>query len=207
MDTLPQINVNDVSSLDCDNVEVATDDHLRNLKALAERLRLQTRRPSYQEWKAQVEATSSKGPSDPTKSTVLGQGAGQEHSDRPERSDHKLDLTPECSLTSGNLKGFGNIDEALIWLRKELKEMRLQDQQLARQLMRLRGDINKLKIEQTCHLHRRMLNDATFGLEEHDELSDLLCDSPVTPGFGLSAPLRLIGVTKMNINTRRFSLC
>lgn len=87
------------------------------------------------------------------------------------------------------------------------KEMRLQDQQLARQLMRLRGDINKLKIEQTCHLHRRMLNAATFGLEEHDELSDLLCDSPVTPGFGLSAPLRLIGVTKMNINTRRFSLC
>lgn len=87
------------------------------------------------------------------------------------------------------------------------KEMRLQDQQLARQLMRLRGDINKLKIEQTCHLHRRMLNDATYGLEEQDELSDLLCDGPVTPGFGLSAPLRLIGVTKMNINTRRFSLC
>lgn len=85
--------------------------------------------------------------------------------------------------------------------------MRLQDQQLARQLMRLRGDINKLKIEQTCHLHRRMLNDATYGLEERDELSDLLCDGPVTPGFGLSAPLRLIGVTKMNINSRRFSLC
>ncbi|XP_017311948.2 protein FAM167A isoform X2 [Ictalurus punctatus] len=207
MDTLPQINVNNVSSLDCDNLEVAPDDHLRNLKALAERLRLQTRRPSYQEWKDQVEATGAKGPSDPTKSTVLGEGAGQEHTDRPERNEHKLDLTQECSLTSRNLKGFGNIDEALIWLRKELKEMRLQDQQLARQLMRLRGDINKLKIEQTCHLHRRMLNAATFGLEEHDELSDLLCDSPVTPGFGLSAPLRLIGVTKMNINTRRFSLC
>ncbi len=66
---------------------------------------------------------------------------------------------------------------------------------------------NKLKVEQTCHLHRRMLNDATFGLEEREELSDLLCDGPVTPGFGLSSPLRLIGVTKMNINSRRFSLC
>lgn len=86
-------------------------------------------------------------------------------------------------------------------------DMRLQDQQLARQLMRLRSDINKLKIEQTCHLHRRMLNDATFGLEERDELSDLLFECPVTPGLGLSAPLRLIGVTKMNINSRRFSLC
>lgn len=120
MDTLPQVNVNDVSSLDYENLEVATDDHLRNLKALAERLRLQTRRPSYQEWKAKVEATSAKEPSDPTKSPVLGQGAGQEHMDRPKRNDHKLDLTQECSLTSGNLKGFGNIDEALIWLRKEL---------------------------------------------------------------------------------------
>lgn len=86
-------------------------------------------------------------------------------------------------------------------------DMRLQDQQLARQLMRLRSDINKLKIEQACHLHRRMLNDATFGLEEQDELSDLLFECPVTPGLGLSAPLRLIGVTKMNINSRRFSLC
>lgn len=120
MDTLPKININDVNSLDCDNLEVATDDHLRNLKALAERLRLQTRRPSYQEWKAQVEATSAKGPSEPTTSTVLGQGAGQEHTEKPERNEHKLDLTQDCSLTSRNLKGFENIDEALIWLRKEL---------------------------------------------------------------------------------------
>ncbi|KAK3516155.1 hypothetical protein QTP70_005409 [Hemibagrus guttatus] len=198
MDTLQQTNVNSISSLDCDHLEVATDDHLRNLKELAERLRLQTRRPSYQEWKAQVEAT---------KSTVLSPSEEQEQTEGPERNDHMLHLTKKCSLTSRKVKGFGNIDEALGWLRKELEEMRVQDQQLARQLMRLRGDINKLKIEQTCHLHRRMLNDATFGLEEHDDLSDLLCDSPVTPGFGLSAPLRLIGVTKMNINTRRFSLC
>ncbi|XP_013912698.1 PREDICTED: protein FAM167A [Thamnophis sirtalis] len=86
-------------------------------------------------------------------------------------------------------------------------EMRLQDQQLARQLMRLRSDIHKLKIEQTCHLHRRMLNDATYELEERDELSDLLCDCPLTSSFSLSTPLKLIGVTKMNINSRRFSLC
>lgn len=86
-------------------------------------------------------------------------------------------------------------------------EMRLQDQQLARQLMRLRSDINKLKIEQTCHLHQRMLNDATYELEERDELSDLFCDFPLVSSFSLSTPLKLIGVTKMNINSRRFSLC
>uniref|UniRef100_A0A803YSF3 Family with sequence similarity 167 member A n=3 Tax=Neognathae TaxID=8825 RepID=A0A803YSF3_MELGA len=85
--------------------------------------------------------------------------------------------------------------------------MRLQDQQLARQLMRLRSDINKLKIEQTCHLHQRMLNDATYELEERDELADLFCDFPLVNSFSLSTPLKLIGVTKMNINSRRFSLC
>ncbi|XP_062857397.1 protein FAM167A [Trichomycterus rosablanca] len=208
MDTeiIPQINV-DISSLDYNNLEATTDDHLRTLKALTERLRLETRRPSYYEWKAQVEANAAKGQIKPTESANLGQYAGLEHTGEPKRNGYSTDLSQESSLTSGRLKGFRNIDEALIWLRKELKEMRLQDQQLARQLMHLRGEINKLKIEQACNLHRRMLNDATFGLEEQDELSDLLCDGPVTPGFGLSAPLRLIGVTKMNINSRRFSLC
>ncbi|KAG8506280.1 Protein FAM167A [Galemys pyrenaicus] len=85
--------------------------------------------------------------------------------------------------------------------------MRLQDEQLARQLMRLRGDIHQLKIEQTCDLHRRMLSDASCELQERDELSDLLCESPLAASFSLSTPLRLIGVTKMNISSRRFSLC
>ncbi|KAG9282849.1 protein FAM167A-like [Astyanax mexicanus] len=204
--TIPQINVEDISRVDYDNLEVATDDHLRTLKALADKLRLETRRPSYLEWKAQVESQNAKEPSEPA-SPEPGQAAEQEDTEMPKQNGQASDFIQESSLTSRNLKGFGNIDEALIWLRKELEEMRLQDQQLARQLMRLRGDINKLKIEQTCQVHRRMLNDATFGLEEQDELSDLLCDGPVTPGFGLSAPLRLIGVTKMNINSRRFSLC
>nr|ACO09528.1 C8orf13 homolog [Osmerus mordax] len=173
-----------------------SDDHLGTLKALTEKLRLETRRPSYLEWKARLEAQSTK------RSVVPQEQLGPDLEESTRQDKHK-----EKDLNSGPLKGFENIDEAIIWLRKELIEMRLQDQQLARQLMRLRSDINKLKIEQTCHLHRRMLNDAPFGLEERDELSDLLCDCPVTPGFGLFAPLRLIGVTKMNINSRRFSLC
>ncbi|XP_071397440.1 protein FAM167A [Centroberyx affinis] len=204
--SVPQIMVDTASDLEeaeKEDAGLATDDHLMTLKALTEKLRLETRRPSYLEWKARLEAESfgdsgigkdqvqvePEGKQVPPKETVVNAGVIQ------------------CKLPSGVLKGFGNIDEALNWLRKELTEMRLQDQQLARQLMRLRNDINKLKIEQTCHLHRRMLNDATFGLEERDELSDLLCECPVTPGLGLSAPLRLIGVTKMNINSRRFSLC
>ncbi|XP_055001507.1 protein FAM167A [Sorex araneus] len=155
------------------------DDHLQSLKALTEKLRLETRRPSYLEWQARGDQGAPPSGSSP----------------RPPRD-----------LGSSRLPGFQSVDEALGWLRKELAEMRLQDQQLARQLMRLRGDIHQLKVEQACDLHRRMLNDAALELEERDELSDL-CDCPPAPHFSLSAPLKLIGVTKMNLNSRRFSLC
>nr|XP_020472958.1 protein FAM167A [Monopterus albus] len=201
----PQIIVDRVGvPVETDTKEdVPTDDHLMNLKALAEKLRLETRRPSYLEWKARLEAES-------FRESGTGNSPIQVESERklvpPKDTVVSSEIIP-CKLSSGVLKGFGNIDEALSWLRRELTDMRLQDQQLARQLMRLRSDIHKLKVEQTCHLHRWMLIDATFGLEERDELSDLLCECPVTPGLGLSAPLRLIGVTKMNINSRRFSLC
>lgn len=191
--SVPVITLDSADTLDeAENVEdFDTDDHLDDLKALTEKLNLQTRRPSYLEWKARLDAKNPK---------ELRTGYEQ-------FSEDNLLNGAETPLSSGALQGYNNIDEALDYLRRELMDMREQDQQLARQLMRLRSDINKLKIEQACHLHRRMLNDATYSLEERDELSDLLCECPVTPGLGLSAPLRLIGVTKMNLNSRRFSLC
>ncbi|KAK5853039.1 hypothetical protein PBY51_006861 [Eleginops maclovinus] len=193
-----------VDNTECEeDSALPTDDHLMDVKALTEKLRLETRRPSYLDWKAQLEMESFRElGSAKSPVQVEPEGKAAPPNDTAGRSD-----VIQCKMPSGALKGFENIDEALSWLRRELTDMRIQDQQLARQLMRLRSDINKLKIEQTCHQHRRMLNDATYGLEERDELSDLLCECPVTPGLGLSAPLRLIGVTKMNINSRRFSLC
>ncbi|XP_048793455.1 protein FAM167A [Lagopus muta] len=189
---------------------VPPDDHLRSLKALTEKLRLETRRPSYLEWKAKLEEQAWKSPQ------PVGDEEGNEAKKGTEDTvplrnvQLHLNGSPaqdKVTLTSGKIGDFESIDEALTWLRKELAEMRLQDQQLARQLMRLRSDINKLKIEQTCHLHQRMLNDATYELEERDELADLFCDFPLVNSFSLSTPLKLIGVTKMNINSRRFSLC
>ncbi|XP_074144015.1 protein FAM167A [Sminthopsis crassicaudata] len=187
------------------------DDHLLSLKVLTEKLRLQTRRPSYLEWQAKLEEQTWNFP----KSTDEQEGKESRKSTEEElpplrklqQQLHGSNSQDQPPLTTRKLDSFESIDEALHWLRKELAEMRLQDQQLARQLMRLRSDINKLKIEQTCHLHRRMLNDATYELEERDELSDLFCDSPLASSFSLSTPLKVIGVTKMNINTRRFSLC
>ncbi|XP_005146459.2 protein FAM167A [Melopsittacus undulatus] len=212
--SLPKIQIEEVlDSMDAGSGSAAPpDDHLRTLKALTEKLRLETRRPSYLEWKAKLEGQAWKSP----------QPAGEEEEQTAEAKKGMGETVPlrkvqlhlngspaqdKVTLTSGRIGGFESIDEALTWLRKELAEMRLQDQQLARQLMRLRSDINKLKIEQTCHLHQRMLNDATYELEERDELADLFCDFPLVSSFSLSTPLKLIGVTKMNINSRRFSLC
>ncbi|NXU49707.1 F167A protein, partial [Turnix velox] len=211
--SLPKIQIEEaLDSADTGYGEAAPpDDHLRSLKALTEKLRLETRRPSYLEWKAKLEEQAWKSP--------RTAGEEEEATDAKNAMGETVDLRKvqlhlngnpaqdKVTLTSGRIGGFESIDKALTWLRKELAEMRLQDQQLARQLMRLRSDINKLKIEQTCHLHQRMLNDATYELEERDELSDLFCDFPLVNSFSLSTPLKLIGVTKMNINSRRFSLC
>lgn len=92
---------------------VPTDDHLLNLKALTEKLRLETRRPSYLEWKAQVEAASFKEKRTVDPLVQADPGGG------PKETVVNADLF-QCNLSSGVKKTFGNIDEALRWLRREL---------------------------------------------------------------------------------------
>ncbi|XP_073683537.1 protein FAM167A-like [Garra rufa] len=182
-------------------------DHLSSLKALTEKLKLETRKPSYLDWRAQLEAMLAQSHRDSELPAALGEPERQRTAGPVKwmKPSLSVNVVHEGRQPSENTLGFGSIDQALEWLRKELSEMRLQDQQLARQLLRLRSDINNLRIVQTCNQHRKMLNDATFELEERDDMSDL-CDVPMSPGLGLSAPLKVIGVTKMNINSRRFSL-
>ncbi|KAL7862201.1 hypothetical protein SRHO_G00136420 [Serrasalmus rhombeus] len=186
-------------------VAVTQDDHLASLKALAEKLHLEPRRPSHLEWRTQLETHRVKG-LEASVAAKEGQLRAWSSLKWP-KSSLSFTVHQGQRHPSESLKGFGSIGEALEWLKKELREMRVQDQQLARQLMRLHSDLNKLKIEQACNQHRKMLNDATFELEERDEMLELLCDGPVASGFSLSAPLKLLGITKMNINSRRFSLC
>lgn len=209
--SVPQIQVEEVvgGEEELAGAALPPDDHLRSLKALTEKLRLETRRPSYLEWQARLEEQTWPFPRPPAEQGECGEEDPSSPRREPRRHSPPNGSGPQDAgpQPAGKLEGFESIDEAIAWLRKELMEMRLQDQQLARQLMRLRSDISKLKIEQTCDLHRRMLNDATYELEERDELSDLFCDSPLASSFSLSTPLKLIGVTKMNINSRRFSLC
>ncbi|XP_077820788.1 protein FAM167B isoform X1 [Macaca mulatta] len=148
---------------------------LDSVKALTAKLQLQTRRPSYLEWTAQVQsqawrrAQAKPGPGGP-----------------------------------GDICGFDSMDTALEWLRQELahapsrpqREMHAQDRQLAGQLLRLRAQLHRLKMDQACHLHQELLDEAELELE-------------LEPGAGLAlAPLlRHLGLTRMNISARRFTLC
>ncbi|KAI5768144.1 unnamed protein product [Gulo gulo] len=143
------------------------EESLDSVKALTAKLRLQTRRPSYLEWTARVQSQ-----------------AWRRAQTRPELGG------------PGALCGFDSMDSALEWLRRELREMRAQDQQLAGQLLRLRAQLHRLKVDQACHLHRELLDEAELELE-------------LEPGAGLALapPLRHLGLTRMNISARRFTLC
>ncbi|XP_068513936.1 protein FAM167B isoform X1 [Anas acuta] len=163
------------------------EESLEGLKALTAKLKLQTRRPSYLEWEARVRGQ-------PWGSRTPGGAEGTPGNPRGERD-------------GGGVCGFPTVGEALEWLRTELQELQAADQRLAQQLMRLRAQLHRLKVEQACHQHKEMLDDATFGLEGCEEDSDLLCNIPPKAAFLLSMPLKHIGVTRMNINSRRFSLC
>lgn len=81
--------------------------------------------------------------------------------------------------------------------------MRSQDEALARQLLSLRHDIYKLKLKRSCEEHQEMMDDVKLDLEEIDELHQI-CDLPFEKLY--DNPLKHLGVTRMNINDRRFSL-
>lgn len=183
----------DLKEFEDESSEGDTED-LDSLKALTEKLKLQTRRPSYLEWQEKVQSR-------PWKDAYPADSAG------PVVSMPSLLRDENSELVVRNICGFDTIDDALEFLRKELREMQVQDNRLARQLIRLRAEIHRLKVEQVCDRHKEMLDDASFELEECGEESDLLCDIPMKAAFALSTPLKHLGLTKMNINSRRFSLC
>lgn len=112
----PQIVVNRPNGLQeadgGEGVDLPADDHLMTLKALTEKLRLETRRPSYLEWKARLEAESFKEPN-------TGKCQFQEEPEPVTNKETAEESQPKLP-SRGVLKGFENIDEALAWLRREL---------------------------------------------------------------------------------------
>lgn len=117
----PQIVVDRASEGDCgEGVEVPADDHLTTLKALTEKLRLETRRPSYHEWKARLEADHFGEPGS-GKDPIQAEPEGKLVTPRKTVANSEV---IQCKMSSGVLKGFKNMDEALTWLRRELVSLR-----------------------------------------------------------------------------------
>lgn len=111
----PQITVDTTDVLkeeECAE-DFGPDDHLNNLKALTEKLKLETRRPSYLEWKARVDAKS-------FRELRIATGQLQAENGGDLDSAKEDGNGNECQLPSGVLQGLGSIDEALSLLRREL---------------------------------------------------------------------------------------
>uniref|UniRef100_F6Z559 Family with sequence similarity 167 member B n=1 Tax=Monodelphis domestica TaxID=13616 RepID=F6Z559_MONDO len=153
--------------------EEQEEETLDSLKALTAKLKLQTRRPSYLEWTARVQ------------SQAWHRGHARAELEEP---------GPRA------ICGFHTLDDALQWLREELRQMRAQDRELAGQLLRLRSRMHQLKVEQICRQHQELLDDAELEAE-------LLSPGSLRPTRLLAPPLRDIGLTRMNISARRFTLC
>lgn len=84
----------------CEDGEGDVAPDLDSVKALAARLKLQTRRPSYQEWTQRVQAR----PWAKTKTVT----------------QESLPSNKERDIPKNSVCGFSSVDDALEWLRKEL---------------------------------------------------------------------------------------
>lgn len=158
----------------------SSNSDLTKLKLTATRLQLGTRRSSYDEWKEKY-IYKTRRRSKPDLSVNMDENGNDVLTqDRKER-----------------------INSALQWLKTELSEMRSQDQELARTLLSIRQDIHQLKLRRSCQQHQDMLEEVKCDMEEIQEIQNI-CDIPIESVN--NNPLKQLGVTPMNLSTRRFSI-
>lgn len=163
--------------------EKENETELDRLKDVTARLNLKTTRPSYIEWRQNLHKFYQK------KKEVLSQNGISVKSDNERREQ---------------------VARTLEWLKEELLAMKSQDHALAMQLMQLRSEIQQVKLQKSCEEHKDLIEDKRYSLTE--ELEDEkwgLCDLPLTNNNedqGFADPLKDIGVTKMNLSSRRFSI-
>lgn len=100
------------------SVLVTQDDHLSSLKALAEKLHLETKRPSHMEWRFQLESQK---PKALEASLAVKEGYIRSWSSlKLTKSSLDFAVSKLQSHPPERLKGFGSITKALEGLRKEL---------------------------------------------------------------------------------------
>lgn len=122
--SVPQIQVEEVVGGEEEPAGAALppDDHLRSLKALTEKLRLETRRPSYLEWQARLEEQTWPFPRPPAEQGECEEEDPSSPRREPRRHSPPNESDPQDAgpQPTGKLEGFESIDEAIAWLRKEL---------------------------------------------------------------------------------------
>ncbi|XP_038052149.1 protein FAM167B-like isoform X2 [Patiria miniata] len=175
------------------NGELSSDneDELDKLKSMATRLRLSTRRPSYVEWCENL-----------PKWRDLNGNTKKEQCD-----DEKEDWRSFKERRD-------RLEEKMQWVRQELIEMKSQDHRLAIQLMRLRSEIQQLRLHKIYNEHQELIDTATECAHEDRDTSQsqfqsALCDPPFRSNgvlLALEKPLKDVGVTRLNLFARRFSL-
>ncbi|XP_041361675.1 protein FAM167B-like isoform X2 [Gigantopelta aegis] len=130
-------------------------------------------------------------------SYIAWQAQCLEKPDFPPREE--LEKGKHGKLTAERMK---RMDDAIDWLRNEL-EMKIQDQTLARQFLIIRNDIQQLKLIKSCEAHKEMLEDVHSEIEDLESMAGVL-DLPTI--CINDNPLKHLGITRMNITRRRFSI-
>ncbi|CAN0026615.1 unnamed protein product [Lampetra fluviatilis] len=134
---------------DDEGQEDADRDHLRCLKVVAEKMRLRTRRPSYLEWLTLVEAQEPRGsdahPAFVARSATRGPPWALRTGSVPSPRAGASAALEATGTRVAQWRG-GEFGPTLTWLRRQLVEMQVQDQQLARELVNVQSAVSRLKV-------------------------------------------------------------
>lgn len=93
------------------------DDHLSSLKSLTEKLKLETKKSSDLDWRAQLEAMLT---TSHNSSSSEAEKHASSHPFRCLKPSMNSGVFNEVRQPAGGMMGFKSIDQALEWLRKEL---------------------------------------------------------------------------------------
>ncbi|XP_067936489.1 protein FAM167A-like [Watersipora subatra] len=182
--------------------EELTANDLDKIKGLARRLNLQTRRGSYTMWKSKLGNSL-------LKSQPIAQGdsaeAGLDTATHATglHSVGNRKLTTECKQGERPTPRLPErMETALRLIRTKLMELQEQDESLARQFINIRDCIHGLRLQQSQQEYNDMVDDAQCTIAENVEFENV-CDEPRTLD---KSPLLTLGITKMNLTERRFSV-
>ncbi|CAG5124557.1 unnamed protein product [Candidula unifasciata] len=126
------------------------------------------------------------------------------HCQKNDRTTATLELCRFPGDTVVSVQNVSSIQKKL-FSANDATKMRLQDQSLAAQFLKIRHQMVELRLAVECQNYMELLDGAQEDIEEERELSRMV-DIPselLSPHYSLLH----VGLTKMNFSSRRFSTC